>query len=94
MDILTREHRQFFDFANMLGDELKEHGCDMTSNKPHARNILENHFPNIDIDATFKYFESRCGHCDCEIMYNIACDPIEPPKPKPELIVINNKKAS
>ena len=85
MEILTREHKNFKKFCDLL--EGKE-GCNFHKghkgimvweckggmNKSLATKILKKHFPNVDIEKTLTYFESKGGHCDCEIIFNVAED--------------------
>jgi hypothetical protein len=40
------------------------------NDKPFARAILEK-MGNIDIGASFDYFEEHGGYCDCEIVFNV-----------------------
>ena len=44
--------------------------CDGGINRPFAKAILEK-MGNIDIEASFKYFEDNGGYCDCEIVFNV-----------------------
>ena len=48
--------------------------CEGSINRLFAKVILEK-MGNIDIEASFKYFEDNGGHCDCEIVFNV--DPEE-----------------
>ena len=38
-----------------------------------SRAILEQ-LPGIDVEGTLAYFSDHCGHCDCEVVFNVAVD--------------------
>lgn len=50
------------------GDEMK---WDCGNDHQFCKEILQN-YENIDIEATIKYFEKNGGHCDCEVLFNVA----------------------
>ena len=37
-----------------------------------ATQILERHFPEVDLAETLAYFETCGAFCDCEILFNVA----------------------
>lgn len=39
--------------------------------KPKATAILET-MADVDINASLKFFTAHGGHCDCEILFNVA----------------------
>lgn len=45
--------------------------CKGGMDKSKARTILET-MENVNIDATLNYFKRHGGHCDCEILFNVA----------------------
>lgn len=45
--------------------------CKGGNDKSKAKNILKKYFPDVDITKTIQYFESKGGHCDCEILFNV-----------------------
>jgi hypothetical protein len=69
MDIMTPTHPLWDEFVARL-DEVAD-TCDSTSDKPLARAILET-MPDIDIEASFAFFEEYGGYCDCEILFNVV----------------------
>jgi hypothetical protein len=69
MAIMTPNHPLWDEFIERL-DAVADR-CDSTSNKPLARAILET-MPDIDIDASFAFFEKYGGYCDCEILLNVV----------------------
>lgn len=44
--------------------------CDDSTERPLAKAILEK-MGNVDIEATFKYFDENAGNCDCNIIFNV-----------------------
>jgi hypothetical protein len=34
--------------------------------------ILQEHFPDVNIESTIEYFKSKGGWCDCETGFNIC----------------------
>lgn len=69
MAIMSPDHPLWDDFIERL-DAVADL-CDSTSDKPLARAILET-IPDIDIEATFAFFEDYGGYCDCEILLNVV----------------------
>ena len=77
---LTQKHPLWDEFCNRLygkdgcnfqNDPEKGYTWKCSGNdKTYARKILES-LPNIDVEATLKYFESNGGYCDCEILFNV-----------------------
>lgn len=71
---MTDEHPAFWDFYNRLGAVLwpagKEHP-DCRHDHGAATEIL-NTMPGIDIQGTLDWLHENGGHCDCEIMFNVA----------------------
>ena len=45
--------------------------CNGGKNKDYAKKILAE-MGGIDIDESLKYFDLNGGHCDCEILFNMA----------------------
>lgn len=46
--------------------------CKGGYDKSLAIAILEK-MNDVDIDGSVSFFNSRGGHCDCEILFNVAC---------------------
>lgn len=46
--------------------------CAGGMDKSIATQILEKNFPGINVEASLAYFETRGGHCDCEIVFNVS----------------------
>ena len=44
--------------------------CSGGEDKSFATAILKT-MPEIDVEASLKYFEKNGGHCDCEILLNV-----------------------
>jgi hypothetical protein len=48
-------------------------------NKSNAERILRSWgFNDLDISATMAHFNERDGHCDCEILWNVAAPLVDP----------------
>ena len=45
--------------------------CSSKPERPLATAILEK-MGNVNIAKTLKYFDEHGGHCDCEILFNVA----------------------
>ena len=45
--------------------------CGGVNNKDFADSILKK-MGGFDVSASLDYFETQGGHCDCEIIFNIA----------------------
>lgn len=45
--------------------------CEGGENKDYSKKILEE-MGGIDIEASLRFFEENGGHCDCEILFNVA----------------------
>ena len=80
-NIISPKHPQWNEFCNRLsgpeGCDFREEGdgdktwrCAGGMNKDYAKAILED-LGGFDIQATFAFFDSKGGHCDCEILFNI-----------------------
>jgi hypothetical protein len=50
---------------------VKSGHCRGTKTRPLTCEILEKHFPGVDIPATLAYFEDHGGYCDCEVLLNV-----------------------
>lgn len=79
-DIMTPAHPKWDEFAGRLegpeGCDFKEDGtwkCAGGMNKPKAEAILHAMgFSAESIVASLRHFEANGGHCDCEILFNVA----------------------
>lgn len=67
-ETMTPDHPRWAEFADKLAVQVPE--CSAKTDKVLSRAILET-MPEIDIQASMEFFESRCGFCDCEILDNI-----------------------
>ena len=67
---LTLQHPRWNEFAGDLSQAVLAKCC--RHNHQHAVRIMAA-MGNIDIPASIKYFASRGGFCDCEILFNVAC---------------------
>ena len=80
IDIMGRHHPEWSKFIDLLKEalHLKKYGeewkwdCDSSNEKPLTRKILENNYPDIDIEATMDYFTSNGCSCDCEIVLYLS----------------------
>lgn len=72
-NIMTVEHPVWKDFVRLLGEILGLDGCDGAT-LSHARSVLKQFYPQVDLDASLKYFQNNGGFCDCEIFLNIDPD--------------------
>jgi len=82
MDIMTPQYPRWTEFIERLGGP---EGCDFKENeegettwccaggrdKALAEAILTA-MGDIDVVASLTYFEEHGGHCNCEILFNIA----------------------
>lgn len=58
--------------CNFRGKHLNyKWDCSAKKDRPFATNILKK-MGNIDIDKTMEFFDDNHGHCDCEIIFNVA----------------------
>lgn len=71
MEIMTPTHPLWDEFVEQLDEVADE--CDSTMDKPLAREILES-MPDIDVEASFAFFEEYGGYCDCEILLNVVTE--------------------
>jgi hypothetical protein len=75
MEIMGPQHSEWHKFRRLLREQLWEAGksnkCPLMRSKPLASWILKNHFPGIDVPATLKFFETKGGYCDCEVLLNV-----------------------
>jgi len=46
--------------------------CNQSWERPMAARILKKFFPAYNIKKSMKCWEDRGGHCDCEILFNVA----------------------
>jgi len=78
--IMTPSHPRWEEFCeylagpracNMDGGVGESEGCDASTRKPYAREILKE-MGGFDIPTTIEFFESHGGYCDCEILLNVA----------------------
>jgi hypothetical protein len=78
MGIMTPNHPRWDDFCQELEGE---NGCNFREDsfnwdckggydKSKTEKILKNY--NVNIQESLKYFEEHGGHCDCEILFNVA----------------------
>jgi hypothetical protein len=90
-DVMTTEHPRWDELIGRLEalllegvehDAEKLGNCDGTLSK--AKTILKP-MGGIDVDASLEYLRSKGGHCDCEIIYNIALGPFPNEEDKKEL---------
>jgi hypothetical protein len=80
-EIMTPQHPRWDEFVDLLegpeGCNIHKTGqgpqwnCD-GNDKPLTRAILAKHFPEVDIEATMKFFNDHGGYCDCEIPLNVG----------------------
>ncbi|HTX86462.1 MAG TPA: hypothetical protein VMC41_00155 [Candidatus Nanoarchaeia archaeon] len=63
-----KEFRKKLDAAFEGCDPHKK--CSDNLQKPIAKEILKK-MGDVDIEATFKYFDEHDGYCDCDILFNV-----------------------
>ena len=82
MKIMQPKHPRWEEFCERLngpeGIDYKQEKdgrwtwkCSGGEDKSLATAILKT-MPEIDIEASLKYFEDNGGHCDCEILLNVV----------------------
>ena len=82
MDIMTVRNDRWKEFTSRLGgpegcnfreDEkgIMKFDCAGGTNKDKAAKLLTD-MGGFDVDASLRYFENNGGHCDCEILFNVA----------------------
>ena len=69
--IMDSGHPEWYEFAGLLIQANKDHGCDNGIQRPHTTELLETCFPDVNIPATLAYFEQMGGYCDCEVVLNV-----------------------
>jgi hypothetical protein len=82
MTIMNAEHPRFKEFINLLsgpqGCDFKEGDgyswtCSNTTDCPLSRRILgDMGFSEDEITASVQFFHKNGGHCDCEVVFNVA----------------------
>ena len=82
MEILTIKHPKFFEFCSRLSEQQipDEMAGKTVEERPLARMILENYYPEIDVEATFDYFDEFGGYNDVEILLNVLTYALEMPR--------------
>jgi len=86
METITHEHPLFNRLMYFIHLNIKSNdGCNGTLDnfKIACDDFKEFSGIEVDYEGTKKYFESRCGFCDCEIMMNI------PLREEPAEIILN-----
>lgn len=77
--IMTKVHPQWDLFVMLLDAKLDynedEHGkstwdCNCTLNG--VETILQ--LMSMDIEKSIEYLQKHGGYCDCEVMFNVACE--------------------
>jgi hypothetical protein len=74
-EIMTPEHKDWKTFTILLWDAYFNKEKNPTDDRPYciSLGILEKYFPNVDTEATVKFFEGRSdASCDYEIMMELT----------------------
>jgi hypothetical protein len=78
MNVMGPTHPDWIAFCNALAADLT---MEDVGGKPswncqhdhrHARAVLANKWPQIDVEETLELFRDRAGFCDCEILLNVS----------------------
>jgi hypothetical protein len=75
-DVMTPEHPRWGEFCARLDEALQHspagcNGCGHPAGHEGARAILST-MADIAVAASLRYFAEHGGHCDCEVLFNIA----------------------
>jgi len=80
METMTVKHPRWDEFCGELEGKKgcnfrQEKGkttwdCKGGDNKDFAKAIL-GEFGEVDLEKSLKYFDSKGGYCDCEILFNV-----------------------
>jgi hypothetical protein len=73
---MTPEHPRWEEFCERLDAALEGspagcNGCGHPAGHEAARSILAT-MDDVDVAASLAYFREHGGHCDCEILLNLA----------------------
>jgi hypothetical protein len=71
---MTPQHPRWEEFCDRLDASVVLtgcHGCGHPAGHDGARAILAS-MPDVDVAASLAYFSEQGGHCDCEILLNVA----------------------
>jgi hypothetical protein len=76
IEIMGPEHPRWGEFRRLLRERLRFVGrglmsCPGISDKPLTYEILKDYFPTVNVPATFEFFETMGGYCDCEVLLNV-----------------------
>lgn len=85
--IMKPEHFRWLEFITRLegpeGCDFREDtrgefswDCDGERERPKTRAILAS-MDGIDVERSLAYFAAHGGHCDCEIIFNVAADVVD-----------------
>lgn len=69
--ILTKKHAYWRGFTTRLYNTLNEHNAKCFHDLRHTRKILVS-LPDIDVEGSINYLESKGGFCDCEVLMNVC----------------------
>jgi hypothetical protein len=74
--VMTPDHDRWAEFCARLDEALQSspagcNGCGHPAGHEGARAILAT-MDDVDVTTSLAYFNERGGHCDCEILLNIA----------------------
>lgn len=75
-EILTTEHERWAEFVAKLsgpaGCNVNARGEMLCSHTTKFAEAVLTEMGGFDVPETLSYFEELSGHCDCEILMNIA----------------------
>jgi hypothetical protein len=96
--IMAPSHRRWDEFVVRLESALTANhegdgwGCDHDL-ALSALVLAVMRVDDDDVHATLDFFKSQGGHCDCEVMFNIAIpDEVDLPLPREERDRLNHKR--
>jgi hypothetical protein len=81
--LMDRQHPEWDQFEELLegpeGCNFQEDEAEKITwqcaggyDKSKAEKLLNERWPDVDLQKTLRYFEDHGGHCDCEILFNVA----------------------
>jgi hypothetical protein len=78
MKVMSPTHPDWVAFCGALSSKLtvRDEGGEPSWNcqhdHRHARAVLADEWPKLDVEATLELFREHGGFCDCEILLNVS----------------------
>jgi hypothetical protein len=78
MNVMSPAHPDWVAFWGVLSsrltvrDEGGKPSWSCQHDYRHARAVLADEWPKLDVEATLEFFREEGGYCDCEILLNVS----------------------